>query len=461
MKRTVVYAAALAAMLALGVPGKHVLGQGPGPNSSGYVPGGQTSRSLMSSSPKSGSPMTSNSMSGSPMSKGLMSGNQMSGGHMPGPGGAEQYAGEFSSDGWSSGEYGGGSCTSGSCSSCGDFGCCDECEYGCNTGCGSSWWDSCGIVGGQPRWYFVADYLYVRASVSESVAYIERFDDDLADRRDVRHELNFQHQSSYRFGGGYRLDCCDEEVRFMFTRLSSGASTVAPPGTLVPYEVFSADDDTSTFISADVDVKSFDLDFRKTIPLGGSACCECSDSCDSCGCGDACCAPSCPAWDITWSGGVRFADVDWRRNYDGVFEDGSPFRSATPTLDFTGGGPRVGLEGRRYFGKSNWCSIFLRGDISLLLGQMEQKIVRVDENDFRTTLTDRGRRIIPVTEIEAGLSSQLTKNSRFSAGYLFSAWHDLGFRDQFDLQTLVESNTTDTANILGFDGLFVRLEVGY
>ena len=49
----------------------------------------------------------------------------------------------------------------------------------------------------------------------------------------------------------------------------------------------------------------------------------------------------------------------------------------------------------------------------------------------------------------------------FSAGYLFSAWHDLGFRDQFDLQTLVESNTTDTANILGFDGFFVRLEVGY
>ena len=34
------------------------------------------------------------------------------------------------------------------------------------------------------------------------------------------------------------------------------------------------------------------------------------------------------------------------------------------TLDFNGGGPRVGLEGRRYFGKKHWCSIFLKGDIS-------------------------------------------------------------------------------------------------
>lgn len=396
----------------------------------------------------------------------------MSGAQMSGPIGPGYYSDEFSADGWTADNYGSGGYDSGgygspscsTCGDCGDFSCGDDCDYGCDSGCGNSWWDCCGIVGGKPSWFFTADYLYVRASFSEAVAYIVRDDDNLADRRDFRQELNFQHESSYRFGGGYRLDCCDEEVRFMFTRLGSNASTVAPLGSFVPYEVFS--DDTQTFINADVDVKSFDLDFRKTIPLGGPQCCDCGDSCcDPCGggscCGDACCGPSCPAWDITWSGGVRFADVDWSRNYSAYNDDGSLFRSATPTLNFAGGGPRVGLEGRRYFGTRNWCSIFLKGDISLLLGQMEQKVVRVDENGFLSTLTDRGRRIIPVTEIEAGASAQLSKNARFSAGYLFSAWHDLGFRDQFDLQTLVESNTTDTANILGFDGLFVRLEVGY
>ena len=79
-----------------------------------------------------------------------------------------------------------------------------------------------------------------------------------------------------------------------------------------------------------------------------------------------------------------------------------------------------------------------------------------------TTQTTQGRRIIPVTEIEAGLSSQLTSRAQFSAGYLFSAWHDLGFRDQFDFSsvTLLEDEYDD-ATSLGFDGFFARVEFGY
>jgi hypothetical protein len=159
---------------------------------------------------------------------------------------------------------------------------------------------------------------------------------------------------------------------------------------------------------------------------------------------------------------VRFADVNWYRNYNGLDEDLETARNATSTLNFAGGGPRVGLEGRRYFGKKRFCSAYLKGDISVLLGQMNQQIQRIDQNDIVTTQTAQGRRIIPVTEIEAGMSAYLTSSSFVSAGYLFSAWHDLGFRDQFDFSsvTLLEDQYDD-ANILGFDGLFVRLEVGY
>lgn len=374
----------------------------------------------------------------------------MPGSHLAPAGGQQFYSDEFAG-GWSAGP-GSCGCDDGSCTSC-DIGCCDECSYDGGTGFCSS------CLGGQPRWFAFGEYLYVRASFSEAVAYIEEVDRGDDGIGNVVHELNFQHQSSYRFGGGYRLGCCDEELRFAFTRLSSGANAIAPQGSLVPYEVIGPDG--PTFINADVDVKSFDLDYRKTIPLGGPACCECSDCCDPCGCGDACCGPSCPAWDITWSGGVRFADVDWDRQYATFFDDGDVFRAANSRLDFKGGGPRVGLEGRRYFGANGWCSIFLRGDISVLLGQMHQEIVRVGELGDVTFLEAQGRRIIPVTEIEAGMSTQLTQGSRFSAGYLFSAWHDLGFRDQFDIQTEVESNSTDTANILGFDGFFARVEIGF
>lgn len=372
-------------------------------------------------------------------------------------GSGEYNGGDFVSDGWSSGGYSTSSCSDGCCE---DYVSGEDCAYGSKGG--GSWLDWCGFAGNKPSWFFTADYLYVRASFSEAVAYIEEFDDGVSTQGNIVHELNFQHESSYRFGGGYRLDCCDEELRFNFTRLSSGAEATAPQGSLVPYEVIGPDG--PTFIDAGVDVKAFDLDYRKTIPLGGG-CCECGDCIDpcgdACGCCDACSGPSCPAWDITWSGGLRFADVDWNRNYATFDSSSEVFRSADSRLDFKGGGPRVGLEGRRYFGKSGWCSVFLKGDISLLLGQMHQGIRRVDELGAVTFLEAQGRRIIPVTEIEAGLSTQLSRNSRFSAGYLFSAWHDLGFRDQFDIQTLVESNSTDTANILGFDGFFVRLEVGY
>ena len=49
---------------------------------------------------------------------------------------------------------------------------------------------------------------------------------------------------------------------------------------------------------------------------------------------------------------------------------------------------------------------------------------------------------------------------RLSSGYLFSAWHDLGFRDQFNYLTFLDTNYDD-ANILGFDGFFARLEASY
>ena len=390
------------------------------------------------------------------------------GGYAPGVGGPGYYSDEFTSDGFYSGGCSTGSCGSndycGDCCESGGYGCCNDCDYGCDSGCGGSWWDCLG-VGESSRWFVTADYLYVRANFSEAVAYLEQNIENPADSTDTFHEFNFQHESSYRFGGGYKLGCCDEELRFEFTRMSSNAETIAPQSTqevfiFVPYETTSPD--SPTFLNADVDTKSWDLEYRKTIPLGGTQCCGCGDACgDPCGCGDVCdCAPACPAWDITWSGGVRFADVNWNRHAFALNDESDTFRESSSELNFEGGGPRVGLEGRRYFGQKNWCSMYLKGDISLLLGQMQHQATRLEEDDILTTQTARGRRIIPVTEIEAGLTAHLTSKSLFSAGYLFSAWHDLGMRDQFNFATQLE-DLYDDANILGFDGFFARLEIGY
>jgi hypothetical protein len=111
-------------------------------------------------------------------------------------------------------------------------------------------------------------------------------------------------------------------------------------------------------------------------------------------------------------------------------------------------------------------SIFLKGDISLLLGDVELLERRTVADQIDTTpdtvqlQTASYRNIIPVTEIEAGMSVELIRGVSLTTGYLFSAWHDLGFRDQFDFATFLETNYDD-ANILGFDGFFARLEACY
>jgi hypothetical protein len=391
-----------------------------------------------------------------------------------GPDGSYYSGSPFVDDGYSG--YAGGS---GDCGCYGDAYCCDG-GYGCGDYCesegGKSWWncgDWCdfGCCGGQkPRWYFTADYLYVRANFSEAVAYLEHNDDGApTEFEDTFHELNFRHQSSYRFGGGYFLGCCDEQLRFMYTRMQSNAGGfTTDPNAIGPFETSPGPGGRLDF-RADVDSHTWDLEYAKTIPLGGN-CCECADACcdpcncDPCGCGDACCPPACPAWDITWSGGLRFADVQWARHYNSFNPQTEESRDADSTMDFSGGGPRFGLEGRRYFGQRNWCSAYVKGDISLLLGNAQFNESRINTDgtppDIVTRQSSRNRNIIPVTEIEAGLTSQLTSRSRLSVGYLFSAWHDLGFRDQFDFATFLETNYDD-GNILGWDGFFTRLEFCY
>jgi hypothetical protein len=361
------------------------------------------------------------------------------GGYSAGPGGCDEgYCGE--------------GCCEGECG-CGD-GCCNSCDS-----CGWPGWCNLCAGPGQPApWYVTAEYLYVRANVSSAPAFLDQDSDNAID---TFHELDFQYQSSYRFGAGYKLPCCGEEVRFLFTRMTSSADDSATGANIHgPFETSPGPDGTFT-AHGQIDAKSYDVEFAKTIPLGG--CCQsgCGDGCNSC------CRPSCPAWDITWEGGFRFAQVDLDRTYASDNPEIALTRTANSNISFDGGGPRFGVEGRRYFGQRQWCSAYLKGDISLLLGHVNVRDRRVSTTDDNPTTTELQtadfRNIIPVTEIETGLTTQLTSRVTFTTGYLFSAWHDLGFRDEFDFSTTPTflETTFDTANVLGFDGFFAKFEFDF
>jgi hypothetical protein len=334
-------------------------------------------------------------------------------------------------------------------SGCGDYGCCDTgCCDSCDSDCCKT---SCCVY---------VDYLNVRANFSEATAFIEQ---DLANGTDTFVPLDFGYESSFRIGAACRMCGCGDEVRFLYTRLTGDASDVAFPGDIVP---FGADPPPGgrTLIDADVEVNAFDIEFAKRIPLGGAMA---GGGCGS-GCGSGC-GRSCPAWDVTWAGGVRIADAGWERSYTALDNTDFAVTDVDTEMDFRGAGLKTGLEGRRYFFKDGWFSIYAKGDLSLLVGDFDLETTRttddgIDQITVRQEFSNR--EVIPVTDLEAGFTTQITCHGSFSAGYLLSAWHDLGFRNAIDvcdcdpganLSPLLSSHHDD-ANILGFDGFFARLE---
>jgi hypothetical protein len=339
------------------------------------------------------------------------------------------------------------------------------------------------LVDRQYQFFAYGEYIYARASFSEALAYIVSDPNDPQGGQEIV-EYDFDYNSSYRFGGGINFCDCGGAIVFNFARYSSSAdfnvtNTTAVGTFFGPYEI-DANPGQTLRGDADVDIKSYDIGFAKTFCLGGPCFpCTCCDSCcDPC-CGDTCCdpccgtgygsgcGPCCPAWELTWSAGVRFADVDWSRGTLAIDAQSVPIDREDTRLSFSGAGLRTGLMGRRYIGRNGWLSMFARGDVSLLVGDMD---IRTDTTDnlggIPLTLNSHrnsGRRVIPVTEIEAGASLDLTSNVRMSAGYFISAWHDLGMRDEYNFSGVpgLQLSHYDDANILGFDGFFARVDVAF
>ena len=340
------------------------------------------------------------------------------------------------------------------------------------------------------RFFAYGEYIYARASFSEALAYISIDPNDPQGGSEIV-EYDFDYNSSYRFGGGIDFCDCGGAIVFNFTRLNSNADfnvlNNSTTGVLYgPYEV-DANPGQTLQGDADVDIQSYDIGWAKTFCLGGPCfpCCRSKSCCDPC-CGDTCCDTGCdpccgsgcgngcggnsccPAWELTWTSGVRFADVDWNRSTQAIDAQSTPIDREDTRLSFSGAGLRTGLLGRRYIGRNGWFSLFAKGDISLLVGDMDIRTDTIDDPSNPNSLPvnshrNSGRRVIPVTEIEAGGSLDLTNNVRLSGGYFISAWHDLGMRDEYSFGNVPQLQLShyDDANILGFDGFFARVDVAF
>jgi hypothetical protein len=342
----------------------------------------------------------------------------------------------------------------------------------CSTGSASCYAGGGGGLGGmlnRPiQLVFGAEYIYAKANFSDALSFVEQ---DLIAGGETWHCFDFDYNSSYGFYGGVYLPDCGGSLLFNFRRLTSDAETSANSTTDVnifgPFEI-----DDNIRGNADVDLKTYDVSFAKTIPLGCPLECgcgkDCGAVCDECcetgctGCGGACGGCGwCPAWDITWSGGLRFADASWSRGLTAFdpLNGNAVIDGYQTTMNFDGFGGRVGLLGRRYIGRRGLVSLYARGDWSVLLGDVE--IETLVTNAAGTAFSRKNcEQIIPVTEIELGGSVHLGAHATLSAGYFWAAWHDLGMSETYDFE-LFQISHYDDGNIMGFDGLFGRVEVAF
>ncbi|MFV2070589.1 MAG: Lpg1974 family pore-forming outer membrane protein [Pirellulales bacterium] len=323
----------------------------------------------------------------------------------------------------------------------------DDWESDDCTECGGEGCPTCGeYAGGRPgAWVGGAEYLYVRPTFSEAIGYVQStFNGN--DLSQTRQPYDFGYGSSVRAFVGYRLTDSGGEILFTYTNLGGDATARSPTATgstiYTGQLEINTDQGESLVSTANVDLNTYDLDFSKSIRLG--------DWGDGCAVG--------PRWDVKWSAGVRIADVD--TDYGTLITNGDSVTSSGRTnISLTGAGPRLGLLGKRTLGQRGWLSVFARGNISLLLSNYEVDSRRITTGTSGSIQTETASltRIIPVTEIEVGTTVRLAPRTTLVAGYLFQAWNDMGITQG------IGGNlpSYDTANILSFDGLFLRGEWTY
>ena len=161
--------------------------------------------------------------------------------------------------------------------------------------------------------------------------------------------------------------------------------------------------------------------------------------------------------------GARLADWEYSKDvFTNVVSDGR----IDVDMDFIGGGPKVGLEGRRYFGGCNQFDVYSTLDIALVLGWFKHDLQRtippfgVDPETVEL-LQSRVTRLVPVTEIEFGASWEVAPRWTISAGWFFAAWWDLGMGET-QTSTIFGGNgphfMLDDSNIMSWDGLTARIE---
>lgn len=332
---------------------------------------------------------------------------------------------------------------------------CPTCDTGvCNGGCLSDC-VPCNYFS-QNGWYLGGEYISARANFSDPAAFLVRtvsngglnYHDQI-----VPYDLGYQ--SAFRVNAGYRWGSCGESINFSYFNFTDHSVMDAPDPVAAQVAVagpFAINCAPGEHLRTGLDVGAnvYDLDYAKRIPI-----CSCDN--DPCGCGG-----GCPPWAITWSAGARVGKLDLFSPTQLFAATGALAEDAYSQVTFVGAGPKIGIEGRRFIGECQRWSAYGKSSLSLLLGQFDVELQRttigvpnaIARQEYHYT------RIVPVIDLEVGLSRQLGQQTLLTAGYFMQVWIDASTVNNLDAPGVGILNTPDLddANMTMFDGFMLKIE---
>jgi hypothetical protein len=299
------------------------------------------------------------------------------------------------------------------------------------------------------RWFVGADYRVIRTHFSEAVAFATLTAGAGPvgpDMRVVATELDFDYESSFAFFVGYHLSE-QADLRFTYWNLDSETGASGAPGAgqwlVDPFgNIAPAGAEIDTVASVDLHV--FDFEYVRRAQ-------------DDCGY---------VSW--SYSAGLRMADVD--QFYESTITAGGVLSNGVFEADFFGVGPYASFTG--YVWGRRPLSAFAKVGGALLVGDYNVSTDLLFPGVATAGQEADRIRTVPVLESELGVTWQPGPRFRLSAGWLFQAWMNIGVSGgTFDGENLplfggppgVDTvfGGTDDADIMSFDGLFVRGELDF
>ncbi len=307
----------------------------------------------------------------------------------------------------------------------------------CNSNCGEV------CQAGAGPWYGGVEYRYIRPSFSEAVAFAVVTDSFGAgfQRQVSARELRFDYGNSARlYIGSHIGDSQDVRISYWNLDMDVSVNGVAGAGqTLVdPFgNLGLAGANIST--NASINMNVFDVEYLQTMSF------------------------PCQNVDFAYSTGVRFARV--KQDYDSTIRTGGGVSTSVGvfTADFDGVGPYFSLASST--SRDRQFSLLAKGGAAVLIGSYQ-----VDSGVTIPGVAAGGQsanriRAVPIVEGELGGSWHPTDRFTISSGYMVQAWFNLGVSGgTFDGENLPVApidtvfGQTDDADIMSFDGFFVRAE---